>query len=114
MAALRRLADLSNAAHNGNAFFRALTGVALIAAAAALYTNLKDRSPMLSAMAAFGDCCRRRAGADRRRAAAIFVELGAGVRGIEWRAPGAGAGHGARLSRWRPIIRSARRSSRWW
>ncbi len=51
---LRRLADLSNAAHNGNAFFRALTGVALIAAAAALYTNLKDRSPMLSAMAAFG------------------------------------------------------------
>lgn len=51
---LRRLADLSNAAHNVNAFFRALTGVALIAAAAALYTNLKDRSPMLSAMAAFG------------------------------------------------------------
>lgn len=51
---LRRLADLSNAAHNSNAFFRAVTGVALIAAAAALYTNLKDRSPMLSAMAAFG------------------------------------------------------------
>jgi hypothetical protein len=51
---LRRLADLSNAAHNGNAFFRTLTGVALIAAAAALYTNLKDRSPVLSAMAAFG------------------------------------------------------------
>ncbi len=51
---LRRLADLSNAAHNGNAFLRAVTGVALIAAAAALYTNLKDRSPMLSAMAAFG------------------------------------------------------------
>ncbi len=51
---LRRLANLSNAAHNGNAFFRAVTGVALIAAAAALYTNLKDRSPMLSAMAAFG------------------------------------------------------------
>ncbi len=51
---LRRLADQSNAAHNGNAFFRAVTGVALIAAAAALYTNLKDRSPMLSTMAAFG------------------------------------------------------------
>ena len=51
---LRRLAGLSNAAHNANAFFRAVTGVALIAAAAALYTNLKDRSPMLSAMAAFG------------------------------------------------------------
>ena len=51
---LRRLAGLGNAAHNGNAFFRALTGVALIAAAALLYTNLKDRSPMLSAMAAFG------------------------------------------------------------
>jgi hypothetical protein len=51
---LRRLAGLSDASHNGNAFFRALTGVALIAAAAALYTNLKDRSPLLSAMAAFG------------------------------------------------------------
>ena len=51
---LRRLADMSNAAHNANAFFRAVAGVALIAAAAALYTNLKDRSPMLSAMAAFG------------------------------------------------------------
>ncbi|MEX2158776.1 MAG: hypothetical protein WEB04_05165 [Dehalococcoidia bacterium] len=51
---LRRLADMSGAAHNVNAFFRAITGVALIAAAAALYTNLKDRSPMLSAMAAFG------------------------------------------------------------
>jgi hypothetical protein len=51
---LRRLADMSNASHNGNAFFRAVTGIALIAAAAALYTNLKDRSPMLSAMAAFG------------------------------------------------------------
>ena len=51
---LRRLADMSNASHNGNAFFRALTGVALIAAAAALYTNLKDRSPMLSAIGAFG------------------------------------------------------------
>lgn len=51
---LRRLADLSNAADKGNAFFRALTGVALIAAAAALYTNLKDRSPMLSAISAFG------------------------------------------------------------
>ena len=51
---LRRLADLSNAANKVNAFFRALTGVALIAAAAALYTNLKARSSMLSAMAAFG------------------------------------------------------------
>jgi hypothetical protein len=51
---LRRLAGMSNAAHNGNAFFRAVTGVALIAAAAALYTNLKGRSPMLSAMTAFG------------------------------------------------------------
>jgi hypothetical protein len=51
---LRRLAGLSDTAHNGNAFFRAVTGVALIAAAAALYTNLKDRSPMLSALASFG------------------------------------------------------------
>ncbi len=51
---LRRLADLSNAADTGNAFFRAATGLALIAAAAVLYTNLKDRSPLLSAMAAFG------------------------------------------------------------
>jgi hypothetical protein len=51
---LRRLADLGTTAHNFNAFFRAVTGVALIAAAAALYTNLKDRSPVLSAMASFG------------------------------------------------------------
>jgi hypothetical protein len=51
---LRRLADLGTTAHNLNAFFRAVTGVALIAAAAALYTNLKDRSPVLSAMASFG------------------------------------------------------------
>jgi hypothetical protein len=51
---LRRLAGLSDAENNGNAFFRAVTGVALIAAAAALYTNLKDRSPMLSALASFG------------------------------------------------------------
>ncbi len=51
---LRRLAGMGNASHNGNAFFRAVTGFALIAAGAALYTNLKDRSPMLSAMAAFG------------------------------------------------------------
>ncbi|MEX2247213.1 MAG: hypothetical protein WEC75_11050 [Dehalococcoidia bacterium] len=51
---LRRLADLGNTAHNFNAFFRAVTGVALIAAGAALYTNLKDRSPLLSGIAAFG------------------------------------------------------------
>lgn len=51
---LRRLAGLSDAANNANAFFRALTGVALIAASAALYTNLKDRSPLLSAIASFG------------------------------------------------------------
>jgi hypothetical protein len=51
---LRRLAGLSDAAHNANAFFRAVTGVALIGAAAALYTNLKGRSPMLSALASFG------------------------------------------------------------
>lgn len=51
---LRRLADMSDAANTGNAFFRAVTGIALIAAAAALYTNLKERAPMLSAMAAFG------------------------------------------------------------
>jgi hypothetical protein len=51
---LHRLAGLSDAANNVNAFFRAVTGIALIAAAAALYTNLKDRSPMLSALASFG------------------------------------------------------------
>jgi hypothetical protein len=51
---LQRLAGLSDTAHNGNAFIRAVTGLALIGAAAGLYTSLKDRSPMLSALASFG------------------------------------------------------------
>lgn len=53
---LRRLADLSTIADNMNAFFRALTGVALIAGAAGFYVALRERSRALSTIAAFGLC----------------------------------------------------------
>lgn len=53
---LRRLANLSTAADNGNAFFRFVTGIALIGGGAALYATLKERSASLAAMAAFGIC----------------------------------------------------------
>jgi hypothetical protein len=53
---LRRLANQGSLAHNMNAFFRALTGFALIGAAAAFYVNLKERAPALAAIAAFGIC----------------------------------------------------------
>jgi hypothetical protein len=51
---LRRLADLGPAADNGNAFFRIATGIALIGAAAGFYVSLRERSPLLATIAAFG------------------------------------------------------------
>jgi len=51
---LVRLASLGSWSDNGNAFFRFATGLALIGAAAGLYTSLRGRSPALAAIAAFG------------------------------------------------------------
>jgi hypothetical protein len=51
---LLRLADLGPAADNGNAFFRIATGLALIGAAAGFYVSLRERSPLLATIAAFG------------------------------------------------------------
>lgn len=51
---LRRLAELSSLQDNGNAALRAITGLALIGAAAGFYVALKERGSVLSTIAAFG------------------------------------------------------------
>lgn len=53
---LRRLAALSTVADNANAFFRAVTGFALLGGAAGFYVALHERSRTLSTMVAFGLC----------------------------------------------------------
>ncbi len=53
---LRRLAALSTVADNANAFFRAVTGFALLGGAAGFYVALRERSRTLSTMVAFGLC----------------------------------------------------------
>lgn len=72
---LRRLADLSTAADNGNAFFRALSGVALVAVAGGLYANLKGRAPLLSALASFGIAATGVLGLIAAAMQRVFVEL---------------------------------------
>ena len=72
---LRRLANLSAAADNGNSFFRVFTGLALIAGAALLFANLKDRSPVLAPVAAFGIAAAGLLGLIAGALQLVFVEL---------------------------------------
>lgn len=53
---LRRLDENSALANNVNAFFRAATGFALIAAGAGLYAALRDRSRGMATLIGFGLC----------------------------------------------------------
>lgn len=72
---LVRLANLSTAADNANAFFRVFTSLALIAGAGLLFANLKDRSPILAPVAAFGIAAAGLLGLVAGALQLVFVEL---------------------------------------
>jgi hypothetical protein len=70
-----RLADQPALAHNMNAMFRVLTGLALIATAAVLFTTLRERSPLLTTIAAFGLAAAGALGLAANAMQMVFVEM---------------------------------------